>query len=515
MTTTEALQALSQRREPRAWAVLVERHGAGLFRAARGILGDDALAEDACQETFLLLRAHAGRFRAREADPEARERQAGAWILRIGCNVALKLLRARRAERRREERRMREAAPEGCAQDAWAEALREELDRLPEAVRQPLVLRFYAGLEYGALGEALGCSPGAAKVRVHRGLERLRERLALLGLFLGSTTLAERMRAAAAGTKDPGPGQVQAWTELLDSSRSAAFADALPTPKGVSAMFKLGLGSVGVLALLAGLAGQPSKGEDRQLPPKDGGRSATGEAGAGDPDQVAKWITGLGAEAFEARDEAAQRLKAAGFPVLDALRAAEARADDPEVKARLVSIRSAILAAHPERALKLSLEPAQLVVDRSADTKVPVKVFLENTSGETLTVARCVDLWGRGGPRYVFTLTAPDGSAVKLADRQIPQIFLGAHWDDFIDLAAGARQEVFGHAGRGHRTVDLSEYVLPGPGVYKLAVSYDVSQGVNSTAYLGDEEQRQKLLARGLSVFRCKLASEPIELEVK
>ena len=60
-----------------------------------------------------------------------------------------------------------------------ADALREALDSLPQAQRHAVTLRIVDELDYETLSDALGTSPGAARLRVSRGLRALRIRLAL------------------------------------------------------------------------------------------------------------------------------------------------------------------------------------------------------------------------------------------------------------------------------------------------------------------------------------------------
>jgi RNA polymerase sigma factor (sigma-70 family) len=59
----------------------------------------------------------------------------------------------------------------------WADELDAALDELPEEQRDALRLRVVDDLDYSAVAEVLGTTPGAARVRVHRALGALRGRL--------------------------------------------------------------------------------------------------------------------------------------------------------------------------------------------------------------------------------------------------------------------------------------------------------------------------------------------------
>ncbi|HYE05885.1 MAG TPA: RNA polymerase sigma factor, partial [Planctomycetota bacterium] len=172
-STVAALLRLGQRRDEDAWRTLVERHGSMMYRAAYAVTRDEHLAADACQEAFLRLRDGARRFRPRADDAEA---AAVAWLKRLAVTAALLLLRGLRRRRRR-ERQMpddRAAAPAEMTDEA---GLREVVEALPGPQREALLLHVYGGLDHAAVAQALGISPGNARVRVHRALERLRARL--------------------------------------------------------------------------------------------------------------------------------------------------------------------------------------------------------------------------------------------------------------------------------------------------------------------------------------------------
>lgn len=144
IATAEALGRLARARDGEAWGVLLERHGPAVDRVCRRILGDETLAEDACQETWLQVRALAGRFRVRGGDVSAHEAAARGWVLAIAANVALHMLRKRRRDRKRDDAHAPARTEASSEEDAAmererAEAVQRELAALNEADRTPIV----------------------------------------------------------------------------------------------------------------------------------------------------------------------------------------------------------------------------------------------------------------------------------------------------------------------------------------------------------------------------------------
>src|SRR5262249_2007756 len=141
-------------------------------------------ADDAFQVTFLTLACKASSLRQGEALP--------AWLHRVALHVALRVrTRARRAgEVEREATPM--SRPEPAAAVAWRElpaVLAEELQRLPEVLRGPLVLCGLEGKTHAEAARDLGWPAGSLSKRLARGRELLRQRLARRGFELGSTAL--------------------------------------------------------------------------------------------------------------------------------------------------------------------------------------------------------------------------------------------------------------------------------------------------------------------------------------
>ena len=161
-----------------AFRALVERHGPMVLRACRGELRDPAAADDAFQNTFLVLvrRAHSVRKRA----------SVGSWLFGVAIRVARRSRRgaARRLAREREAaaRASRREAESVEGQPGVESELLEEIERLPEAYRLPVVLCYLEGLSTEEVARRLGCPKGTILSRLSRARDRLKVSLARRGL---------------------------------------------------------------------------------------------------------------------------------------------------------------------------------------------------------------------------------------------------------------------------------------------------------------------------------------------
>ncbi len=170
-------------RDEAAFEALLERHGPMVLNLCRSVLRDAHAAEDAFQATFLVLACKAGSIRKRPS--------VASWLHGVARRVAL---RARaRAARRPEVQVLAEPAspPAGDAdllELRWL--LAEELQRLPEKYRAPLVLCYLEGKTNQAAARELGWPGGSMAKRLARGRELLRERLAAKGVGVTAGLLA-------------------------------------------------------------------------------------------------------------------------------------------------------------------------------------------------------------------------------------------------------------------------------------------------------------------------------------
>jgi RNA polymerase sigma factor (sigma-70 family) len=160
-----------------AFDMLHRRYAAAVLAYLTRMLRDSALAEDLLQTTFLSFVRARGRYDART--------NVRAWIYAIATNAARDALRRRRA---RPERLTNTGAPPDDVVEpvaprdpAAARAIEDALARLPPDQREAVLLHKLQDLSFEEIAGALGISVGAAKVRAHRGYERLRRLLEPLG----------------------------------------------------------------------------------------------------------------------------------------------------------------------------------------------------------------------------------------------------------------------------------------------------------------------------------------------
>ncbi|MDR3636796.1 MAG: RNA polymerase sigma factor [Isosphaeraceae bacterium] len=210
-----------------AFAVLVERHGPMVMHVCRRILGDRHDAEDAAQATFLVL--------ARQARSIRQLDSVASWLYGVAAHVAARVRRDI-ARRQRRERRGAEMAmanqhhsdgdPDGSETSS---ALYEELSRLPERFRRPVLLCHLEGLTYEQAARQLGCPVRTVQSRLTRARRRLRDRLTRRGVGVAAVPLATLLNpdaASAAVTENWKHATVQAAVRYAASGASSAIVSA-------------------------------------------------------------------------------------------------------------------------------------------------------------------------------------------------------------------------------------------------------------------------------------------------
>jgi RNA polymerase sigma factor (sigma-70 family) len=171
-TDSQLLDCFVRERDSAAFRSLVVRHGPAVLQVCRAVLQNPHEAEDAFQATFLVLIRKAPSIQ----DPEL----LGGWLRGVAYRTAVRS-RCHAARRRVIERTRADMSAIEHFHDELAPDVRqmiwEELDRLPDSYRQPLILCYMEGLTHREAASRLGWPIGTVKVRLVRGRLLLGKRL--------------------------------------------------------------------------------------------------------------------------------------------------------------------------------------------------------------------------------------------------------------------------------------------------------------------------------------------------
>ena len=195
MTDGELLERFRTSRDEggeRAFESLVTRHGPMVLGICRNFLDDPSDVHDAFQAVFLVLARRAGAIRKSES--------VGSWLYGVTVRVAARA-RATAVRRRIRERRVLAAAsaaalaggspdasPGTSAEhDDGAAVVHEEVVRLPERYRTPIVLCYFEGLTHDEAAARLSWPVGTVRSRLARARDQLRGRLTRRGVAAPST----------------------------------------------------------------------------------------------------------------------------------------------------------------------------------------------------------------------------------------------------------------------------------------------------------------------------------------
>ena len=174
MTSDESLLETAGRGDGAAFETLVGRYSGELFGFFRRRVGEDAAA-DLLQDCFLRAFRAAPRFEPRAS--------ARTWLYVIARNAALNHLARRRKQASLDDSGVREPvaahpSPEEAASAAeLAGRVRAAVEKLPEALREVVILRHYQQLPFRELARVLEIPEGTATRRMSDALERLRGEL--------------------------------------------------------------------------------------------------------------------------------------------------------------------------------------------------------------------------------------------------------------------------------------------------------------------------------------------------
>ena len=171
-------------RDEQAVRAILQANNRRLFRIARGILRNDAEAEDVVQETYIRALTHLDGFRG--------DSSLSTWLSRIAMNEAMGRLRGKpatlqwdtQAEQRSEDRPAAEIIPfpaassdpeKSMAQRQIQEVVEHAIDALPEPFRLVFITRVMEEMSVEETAELLSLKPETVKTRLHRARALLRQ----------------------------------------------------------------------------------------------------------------------------------------------------------------------------------------------------------------------------------------------------------------------------------------------------------------------------------------------------
>jgi RNA polymerase sigma-70 factor (ECF subfamily) len=185
LTDGQLLERFLSRRDEAAFEALVYRHGAMVLSVCQRVLRHLQDAEDAFQATFLVLARKAASLRAREL--------LGNWLYGVAYRTAMKARTMNARRRAREDRARVRRTPEAPKDGAWEELLPlldQELSRLPDKYRVPVVLCDLQGRTRREVAAQLKVPEGTLSGRLTTARKMLARRLARSGLALSGGALA-------------------------------------------------------------------------------------------------------------------------------------------------------------------------------------------------------------------------------------------------------------------------------------------------------------------------------------
>ena len=446
---SQLLRAFLSSRSETAFAELVHRHGTMVFAVCRRILGHTQDAEDAFQAAFFVLARKAGTVRG--------DNLAG-WLYRVVVRTAqgVRIVRNRLQKREhaiRDTRREESDSADAVADSEHRELvaiLDEELDRLPEHYRLPVVLCDLQGRSRKEAAAELKIPEGTLSSRLATAKRKLADRLRRRGLMTtGTAVMAALAEQASARVPE---GLVRIATGSLPGSAVAALAAEGVVKSLFVAQLKGVLVAVGLATAIACGA--------FMMPGGTNGAAASGaeKPKSGPVDAATALVQQLGDPDFATRESVGDKLRALGVKAKPALQAG-ARDPNPEVAKRSREVLAAIKAAERQAFLAGKREPItpawkrfkELVGDTKASRELFVEMMADDRRAELVEkaeaspakaaevyaaeVTRAADAGLKSYEQFTGQLP-PQGQSTPMADASredvpfgdaIAVLFLGTH----------------------------------------------------------------------------------------
>ena len=217
-TDLQLLERYSRLNAEDAFAEIVRRHISLVFSAALRQVRSPQLAEEVAQSAFTDLARQAGRL--------APDTILQAWLYKVACRTAIDVVRREGRRQLREQVAYETSAMNATAED-WSHIeplLDEAMQALDDTDRAAVLLRYFEKKSLREVGESIGTNEDAARKRVSRAVERLREYFAKRGVATGASALASVISANAIQVAPAGLAATISTAALAGTTISALTA---------------------------------------------------------------------------------------------------------------------------------------------------------------------------------------------------------------------------------------------------------------------------------------------------
>jgi len=205
-----------------AFRTVVERHIGMVYGVASRQLKDRQLADEVTQAVFIALAKKAGRLPGKTI--------VAGWLFRAARFAAARIQRSESRRSYWENQAANMQASADANETAWEQivpCLNDALADLSSADRAAIILRFFESKSFEEVGDSLGTTPAAAKMRLSRALEKLRQNFSRRGVVMPVAILMAALSTHAAQAAPPGLAAFIVSSALAKSITTSTLTKAI------------------------------------------------------------------------------------------------------------------------------------------------------------------------------------------------------------------------------------------------------------------------------------------------